>query len=209
MIRYGRVDEHDALLDGAVLFERLLAPEDIKTLPNGRKMLRPYVVEGLAGFDDEIFLRLGPDITVEEARVVERHRLEFRSDARERMCRRIDLRAGEIRLRHTSPGQGQDGVHLLKGAEAEACLARFSPADPPPAGAFPLLEAEIGLTGADVIAVARAVADAAAAWKRMAAAIEARRLAAKRAVRQAADDGAAHEFFLAAMDEAHWPGRVD
>lgn len=204
MIRYGRVNENDELVDGAVLFDRELAPDEIKTLPNGGKMLRPYVVEGLTDFDAALSTRFGPEIAVEAERVLERHRLAFRPDARERMCEGIDRKAGEIRLRHKSGGEGQDGVHLLKAAEAEACLASFLDAAPPPAGTYPLLEAETGITGDGVMAVARTVAATAAAWKRTAARIEAVRLEAKRAVRAAGDDAAAHAIFLRAMADCAW-----
>lgn len=202
MIRYGRVDETETLVDGAVLFERALAPEEIKTLANGRKMLRPYAIEGAEDFDAGLFVRLGPDIVVEAERVVERHRLEVRPDARQCMCDRIDRRAGEIRLRFKSGGEGQDAVYLMKQAEAEACLAA---AVAVPSGTYPMLEAEVGITAADVVAVARAVAAKAAAWRMLSAAIEARRLAAKAAVLAAADDRAAQAVWAEAMAESHWP----
>lgn len=204
MIRYGRVDATEALVDGAVLFERALAPEEIKTLANGRKMLRPYDIEGAEDFDVGLFVRLGPDIEVEAERVVERHRLEFRPDARQCMCDRIDQRAGEIRLRFKSGGEGQDAVYLMKQAEAEACLAAAA-VGTVSSGAYPMLEAEVGITAADVVAVARAVAAKAAAWRTLSAAIEARRLAAKAAVLAAADDRAAQATWAEAMAESHWP----
>ena len=204
MIRYGRVNETEALVDGAVLFERVLAPEEIKTLANGRKMLRPYAIEGGEDFDAGLFVRLGPDIEVEAERVVERHRLEFRPDARQCMCDRIDRRAGEIRLRFKSGGEGQDAVYLMKQAEAEACLAAAS-VGAVPSGAYPMLEAEVGITAADVVAVAQAVTAKAAAWRMLSAVIEARRLAAKAAVLAAADDRAAQAVWAEAMAESHWP----
>jgi len=204
MIRYGRVNEIDALVDGAVLFERVLAPEEIKTLANGRKMLRPYAIEGGEDFDAGLFVRLGPDIEVEAERVVERHRLEFRPDARQCMCDRIDRRAGEIRLRFKSGGEGQDAVYLMKQAEADACLAAAA-VGAVPSGSYPMLEAEVGITAADVMAVAQAVAAKAAAWRKLSAVIEARRLTAKAAVLAAADDQAAQVAWAEAMAESHWP----
>lgn len=204
MYRYGRVAENETLVDGAVLFERALAPEEIKTLANGRKMLRPYDIEGAEEFDAGLFARLGPEIVVEAERVVERHRLEFRPDARQCMCDRIDRRAGEIRLRFKSGGEGQDAVYLMKQAEAEACLAAAA-AGAAPSGAYPMLEAEVGITAADVVAVAQAVAAKAAAWRLLSAAIEARRLAAKAAVLAATDDRAAQAVWAEAMADPHWP----
>jgi hypothetical protein len=120
------------------------------------------------------------------------------------MCDRIDRRAGEIRLRFKSGGEGQDAVYLMKQAEAEACLAAAA-VGAVPSGAYPMLEAEVGITAADVVAVAQAVAARAAAWRTLSAVIEARRLAAKAAVLAAADDRMAQVAWAEAMAESHWP----
>ncbi|RMB11907.1 hypothetical protein [Eilatimonas milleporae] len=114
-------------------------------------------------------------------------------------CYRVDRIAGAQRSYIISDGYGQEMTYLMKEAEARACLA-----DPAPlAGAYPMLAAEIGITGADLTAVATAVAARADVCKTRIAAIEATRLTTK-AVINAATDLTAIE---AAIDAADWPPR--
>lgn len=100
----------------------------------------------------------------------------------------IDRAAEGARLQFISPGAGQAMAYQRKADQARACLAAYDAQTPPPAGLYPALEAEVGITAADVVGVATVVAGLAEAWAAVADAIEAIRLAAKRDVAAAASD---------------------
>ncbi len=91
---------------------------------------------------------------------------------------RIDQAAEAARLRFVTPGAAQALVYEAKRREAEAMANDVAPR----AAAYPLLAAEVGITAPDLAAVGAAVRAIAAQWMAAAAAIEAVRLAAKRAV---------------------------
>jgi hypothetical protein len=93
---------------------------------------------------------------------------------------RIDREAEVARLAYITDGAGQALVYRRKSDQARACLAAYDTQNPPPAGMFPALEAEVGITGADVIEVATTVANLETAWGAVADSIEAIRLGAKR-----------------------------
>lgn len=108
----------------------------------------------------------------------------------------IDAAAEAVRARYITPGSGQAMTYQAKATEAERLAA-----DPAPdAATYPLLSAEIGVTGdtlADVGAVVRA---AHAQWQIMGGAIERARLAGKAAVMAAGDEAGAR-----AAAEVVWP----
>ena len=91
---------------------------------------------------------------------------------------RVDDEAERRRMAHLTPGSGQVLVYQEKRREAERLAAD---ADPDPLG-YPLLSAEIGISGGDLAEVAATVLAAARAWAQIAALIEAARLRAKRAI---------------------------
>ncbi len=109
----------------------------------------------------------------------------------------IDVAAEVERNRYITPGAGQAMTYQHKAAEA----ARFAadPAPDPQAGDYPLLAAEVGITGATLGEVAGVVAAAHAQWLAIGARIEAARLAAKAAV-----DAAESEAQARAVTPA-WP----
>lgn len=109
----------------------------------------------------------------------------------------IDAAAEQQRLRVITPGAGQALVYQAKLEEARACVADAAPAET----AYPLLAAEVGITAADLAAVAAAIIATAAQWHQAAAAIETVRLAAKRAVDSAADPAAVQAVLVAIT----WP----
>ena len=71
----------------------------------------------------------------------------------------------------------------------------------PPAGQYPALEAEVGITAGDVVGVAQVITALEAQWAAVADAIEAIRLAAKRDVGEAATTAAVADI-LAGLT---WP----
>lgn len=120
--------------------------------------------------------------------------------------RAVDQTAEKVRLRHITPGDGQSLVYARKEAQARACLAAHDAANPPPAGAYPALEAEIGINGADVLAVAQVVVGLADAWGAIADQIEALRLSAKAAIAAVPDDAPDLEAQIAAIEASIvWP----
>lgn len=98
----------------------------------------------------------------------------------------IDAAAEVERNRYITPGAGQAMTYQAKSAEA----ARFASDADPQAGDYPLLAAEVGITGETLGDVAGVVAAAHAQWLAIGALIEAARLAAKAAV-DAAENAAA------------------
>lgn len=95
----------------------------------------------------------------------------------------IDDRAETARLRYITPGNGQSMVYQRKAEEAEKLQLDSSP----DAANYPLLSAEIGITGATLADVAAAVLETRNLWLAAAGAIETERLTAKRAVAAAED----------------------
>ncbi len=110
---------------------------------------------------------------------------------------RLDAEAEAERLKYITPGAGQAMTYQQKATEAAACLADT---DPDPAD-YPLLAAEIGITGATLAEVAQAVHDAHQMWRVIGAQIEAARLGGKAAI-DAADT---EEDAQAAFEAVTWP----
>ena len=109
----------------------------------------------------------------------------------------IDRWAGHIRSDYISLGSGQDLAYLVKENDARVCLA-----DPSPdATDYPMIAAEVGITGATLTDVATAVVTKANEWKIISGAIEAVRLGTKQAV-----DAATTEAEVDAVCAAiNWP----
>lgn len=108
---------------------------------------------------------------------------------------RVDAAAERARLRIVTPGSGQAAVYILKLNEAQRFVAE-APEAPEPAE-WPMLAAEIGVTGDTLAEVAGVIVATAAAWKQAAAAIETIRLAAKAEI-----DTATNPAAMAAIEHA-------
>lgn len=119
------------------------------------------------------------------------------SDIKASLKARIDAAAETERLKYITPGAGQAMTYQQKAAEAEECLARSGPQ---PAD-FPLLAAEIGITGTTLTDVATIINGQYQAWRLIGAAIEAARLGGKAAI-EAAGTAAAAQL---AFDAVQWP----
>ncbi len=109
----------------------------------------------------------------------------------------VDWKAAKLRSWVGSHGYGQEMVYLAKELEARACVSDAAP-DP---ARYPLLAAEISITGADLMGVALAVVAKADEWKVLAASIEAVRLSTKQLI-DAASTAAETD---AAVATANWP----
>jgi len=107
----------------------------------------------------------------------------------------LDAAAENERLKYITSGSGQAMTYQQKAAEAAACLADT---DPDPAD-YPLLAAEIGITGATLAEVAQAVHDAHQMWRMIGAQIEAARLGGKAAIEAAPSAEAAQTALDAAL----------
>ncbi|MGI6245181.1 MAG: hypothetical protein ACOYJQ_05375 [Pseudochelatococcus sp.] len=105
----------------------------------------------------------------------------------------IDAQAEAGRQRYITPGAGQALTYQAKAAEAARHIESGG------AGDYPLLAAEIGITGATLAEVADVVHAAYQQWLAIGAQIEAARLAAKAAVEAASDETSARAVTAA------WP----
>lgn len=109
----------------------------------------------------------------------------------------IDADAEAERLKYITPGAGQAMAYLQKAMEATAYLAAT---DPDPAD-YPLLAAEVGITGDTIADVAAVVDGQYQAWRLIGAAIEQARLGAKADV----DAAETVEDAQAAYEAVVWP----
>lgn len=108
----------------------------------------------------------------------------------------IDQDAERTRVQWITPGAGQAFSYEAKRREAEAMAS-----DPTPDPAnYPMLAAEIGITGATLVEVGQVVRANAGAWTQAAAAIEALRLSAKAAAAVATTPAA-----IEAAAQVTWP----
>lgn len=113
---------------------------------------------------------------------------------RARALHRVDQAASQARQRFVTVLPGQDMIYMQKLVEATAIAADQTPLP----GSYPLLAAEIGVTGETLPHVAEAVLARAEAWKVAAGQIERTRLTAKHAI-EAARDVTAIELTLAGL----------
>lgn len=110
--------------------------------------------------------------------------------AKQQATATVNAAAEATRLLFVTPGSGQAMVYLLKEREAHAYIAAGSPANPP-AGSYPLLEAEIAAAAdADdppetLASQAAAVIAQADAWAAVGASIERHRRARVRQIDKA------------------------
>jgi len=118
------------------------------------------------------------------------------SQVKESLKSRIDVGAESERLKYITPGAGQAMTYQQKADEA----ARYLSASSPKGSDYPLLSAEIGITAVDIATVAQVIAAAFAQWQTIGGAIEATRLAAKKAIDAAATIDAAN-----AAANVTWP----
>ncbi|MEO2040043.1 MAG: hypothetical protein ABGW90_15330 [Martelella sp.] len=111
--------------------------------------------------------------------------------------RMVDNRAETERAKYITPGAGQAMAYIEKARQAAAYLAAESPND----ADYPLLVAELGITGETVADVASVIDTTYRAWMTICARIEPNRIAGKKAI-AAAEDFAAAQAAYAAID---WP----
>ena len=104
-----------------------------------------------------------------------------------RLANNIDVAAEACRQAYITTGYGQAMSYQEKAAEATDCLANYSTQNPPPADKYPLLESEVGITGATVIAVATAVNVKRLQWKQLEKVINTLRMNGKKQVLEAPD----------------------
>ncbi|WP_262689777.1 hypothetical protein [Kordiimonas aestuarii] len=95
----------------------------------------------------------------------------------------VDAHAARLRAEALTDGFGQEMLYLAKECEARACAFDAVPV----VDAYPLLAAEVGITGDTLAEVAVAVIIRADESKAALAAIEAVRLSAKRQINEATD----------------------
>lgn len=96
---------------------------------------------------------------------------------------RINAAIGEVRATLITDLPGQDMLYLRKESEARAWVI-----DPTPdLAAYPLIAAEVGITGADSNQIAQVWLNLSALWLAAAAALESARLGAIAAIGAAAD----------------------
>ena len=185
MHRYAKVARQGGAL---VKVDELVRPEPI---PEGERVVDPDADRGAAVWPIERGMETGAD----EAR-----RVWVDGIDRKAAKAAIDAQAEELRLRLLTAGAGMALVYESKRTEAVKASGVVAGGGTPAEADFPLLAAEIGITGDDVADVATAVLETAARWTLAAAAIEAARLAAKRAV-EAAETVEAFDAAQAVM----WP----
>lgn len=106
----------------------------------------------------------------------------------------IDAAAEIERARYITPGAGQAMTYTAKAAEAARYIERGGIGD------YPLLSAELGVTGETLQQVAQVVINMHSQWQSIGAAIERARLSAKAAVDAAADEAQARAV------APEWPG---
>lgn len=165
----------------------------------GRPCARPLIEEGYDAFAAAYGV-ISSAYVIGEAEVTKQWTVDV-DRLKTAIIRKIDADAEACRLTYVTPGSAQGLVYQRKGNQARDCLATYNAQNPPPAGAYPALEAEVGITGADVIEVATVVKDLEDAWGAVADAIEAIRLSAKANVVAAADVAAVK----AVLDAIVWP----
>lgn len=106
---------------------------------------------------------------------------EVLADTKRAKKAEIDAAAELARLKFITPGSGQAMTYQAKSDEAR----RFSSDTAPNASEYPLLSAELGITGPTLADVASAVLAALAQWQQIGGAIETVRLTAKASIENA------------------------
>lgn len=123
----------------------------------------------------------------------------------------VDRQCGEARLRWITATPGQAMTYLRKEQRARECLANYSAASPPPTGAYPILDEEVGITASDTIAVAEVVVTRADAWEAVAGKFERIRKQARADIEALSDVSVARDTvagILAGLSSA-WPAPAE
>lgn len=123
--------------------------------------------------------------------------LHHLNESRRESLKRIDSAAEAVRLKFITPGAGQAMVYQRKVQEAETLALDNNP----DADHYPLLAAEIGITGETLQEVAETVLAKRDQWLAVAALIERTRLLAKADI-QAADTAAGIDTIISGLV---WP----
>lgn len=181
-------------------FPAALDPAQIR-LVDGRPVRRPLVEAGYDAFA-ESYGAISKAYDIQADTVTKQWTVDL-DLLKAAVCNKIDADAEARRLTIITPGAGQAQVYQRKGDQARDCLTNYDAQNPPPAGTYPALEAEVGITGADVLAVATVVKDLEDAWGTVADAIEAVRLGAKRDVEDSATTTPAQ--IQAILEAIVWP----
>lgn len=110
---------------------------------------------------------------------------------------RIDRDAEAVRSRYITTGAGQAMAYIEKASQAKAYLAATDPVD----ADYPLLVAEVGITGETVAEVATVIDTMQQQWMATCAQIEPIRIGAKEQIKSAETAAAAHAVY----DAIEWP----
>ncbi|TCT35363.1 hypothetical protein [Martelella mediterranea] len=110
---------------------------------------------------------------------------------------RIDADAEDIRAKYITTGAGQAMAYLEKASQAKAYLAETDPVD----ADYPLLVAEVGITGETVAEVATVIDTMQKQWVAICAQIEPIRIGAKEQIKVAETVAAAQAIY----DAIVWP----
>ena len=136
------------------------------------------------------------DMTSEEVAAVEASAPSL-TEVKTALRSEIDAAAEICRLSFITAGAGQALTYMQKADQAAAYRAASSPVE----ADYPLLMAEVGITGETIEAVAGVIAASFLAWQQIGSQIEATRLGAKKAIEAAANVEAAIEAATVT-----WPG---
>lgn len=109
----------------------------------------------------------------------------------------VDRVAGVLRAEHITVAMGQAETYLAKELEARKFIE-----DPAPNNSdYPMLSAEVGVSGSKLSDVAQSIVSKANDWKHLAGAIEAVRLGAKQQIDAATSDNTVQVV----LDGISWP----
>jgi hypothetical protein len=140
---------------------------------------------------------LSEELYLSELEAARQPASETLAQIKERLRQQVDGAAETERLKYITPGVGQSMTYQQKAAEA----SRYLGATDPDEADYPLLNAEVGITAADIAGVAAVVDAAFKQWQVIGSAIEAVRLGAKAQITAAADADAANAIYAAIA----WP----
>ena len=155
-------------------------------LVHGDFTIREVVIEGPAPAVDETGGTSGPVVDGDVVRITrtvqampEQMAAAVFVRTQSEALAQIDADAETARLAFITAGDGMAMVYERKKKQARDCLANYGTGNLPPDGTYPALEAEVGITGDTVLAVAAAVAASAENCESGFDAIETVRLKAK------------------------------
>lgn len=200
-VKYAHVDTDDQGVESVTherTFPSALDAGQIKSI-DGKPVLRPLVEDGHDAFA-AAYGAISFTYVIAAAEVTKQWTVDL-AKLRSSVINRIDAAAEACRLAYVTPGSAQALVYQRKGNQARDCMANYDAQNPPPVGTYPALEAEVGITGADVIGVAEVVKGLEDAWGTVADQIETIRLSAKADVAAAADAAGVK----AVLDAIVWP----